>query len=59
MNLYEAIFVRKSVRNYSMEGLSNQVLDKIRVHYQELTSLFGNIDTDIAILDNRKGQQKM
>ena len=59
MNLYEAIFVRKSVRNYSMEGLSTQVLDKIRVHYQELTSLFGNIDTDIAILDNRKGQQKM
>lgn len=59
MNLYEAIFVRKSVRNYSMEGLSTQTLDKIRSHYRELTSLFGNIDTDIAILDNRKGQQKV
>lgn len=59
MNLYEAIFVRKSVRNYSMESLNTQTLDKIRAHYKELTSLFGNIDTDISILDNRKGQQKV
>lgn len=59
MNLYEAIFIRKSIRNYNMEGLNVQTLDKIRAHYTELTSLFGNIDTDISILDNRKGQQKL
>ena len=59
MNLYEAIFVRKSVRSYAGESLSPQLLDKITGHYQELTGLFGGIDTDIAILDNRKGQHRM
>ncbi|QOV19837.1 nitroreductase family protein [Blautia liquoris] len=58
MNLYEAIFVRKSVRNFSMENLSAQTLDKIQTHYDELTGLFGNFKTNIAILDNRKGQHK-
>lgn len=42
-----------------MEGLSPQILDKIRGHYMELTGLFGNIDTDIAVLDNCRGQQRM
>ena len=58
MNLYETIFVRKSVRNFSMESLNAQTLNKIQTHYDELTGLFGNLKTDIAILDNRKGQHK-
>lgn len=58
MNLYEAIFVRKSVRNYINEALSPQILDKIRDHFRELTGLFGGIETSISVLDNRKGQQK-
>jgi nitroreductase len=59
MDLYEAIFVRKSVRSYSSESLSPQTLDRIRAHFRELPCLFGNIGTDMAVLDNRKGQQRM
>ncbi len=59
MNLYEAIFVRKSVRSYSMETLPPQILDKIWEHYQETPGLFSGISTDMAILDNRKGQERM
>lgn len=59
MNLYEAIFVRKSVRSYTGEALSPQLLDKVKAHYRELTGLFGGIETEISVLDNRKGQQRM
>lgn len=59
MNLYEAIYVRKSVRNFNMDTLNPQIMDKIRNHYKELNGIFGNISTDYAILDNRKGQQKL
>ena len=59
MNLYEAIFVRKSVRSYTNDVLSPQLLDKIREHFHELTGLFGGIATSMSILDNRKGQQKL
>lgn len=59
MNLYESIFVRKSVHSYIFESLQQSVLDGILKHYTELQSLFGQIDTEIVILDNCKGQQKM
>ena len=56
MDLYEAIFVRKSVRKYSFEKIDDQKLDEIRKHYQSLFSLFGRIASDIAIIDNTKKQ---
>ena len=59
MNLYEAICVRKSVRSYTGEALSPQLLDKVKAHYRELTGLFGGIETEISVLDNRRGQQRM
>ena len=55
MNLYEAIFVRKSVRNYCFDTLPPQTLDKI----WEMPALFSGIGVDMAILDNRKGQERM
>ena len=59
MNLYEAIFVRKSVRNYCFDTLPPQTLDKIWEHYKEMPALFSGIGVDMAILDNRKGQERM
>lgn len=56
MNIYEAIFARKSVHNYHMESLSNQILEGIRSYYRTTQGLFGGIETDISIIDNRKGQ---
>lgn len=59
MNLYEAIFVRKSVRNYTNEALSTQVLEDILVQFDEIKGLFGGIETELAIFDNREGQCRM
>lgn len=59
MNLYEAIFVRKSVRNYTNEALSTQVLEDILVQFDEIKGLFGGIETELAIFDNREGQYRM
>lgn len=59
MNLYEAIFVRKSVRNYINEGIGDSVSNRIYEHYHSLISLFGNIDTEITIINNRSNQNKM
>ncbi len=59
MNLYEAIFVRKSVRNYVNEELSPQLLQDVLLQFGEIKGLFGGIETELVILDNRKGEYKM
>lgn len=59
MNLFEAIFVRKSVRNYINDALSPQMLQDILTQFEEIKGLFGGIETELAIFDNRKGQYKM
>lgn len=56
MNLYEAINVRKTVHRFSMSELSPKELDRIRRHFAEVTNLFGNIGTDMVIMNNRKGK---
>ena len=43
MNLYEAIFVRKSVRSYTGEAINPQTLDKLKSRFRELTGLFGEL----------------
>ncbi|MCQ2509571.1 MAG: nitroreductase family protein [Lachnospiraceae bacterium] len=59
MNLYEAIHVRKTVRKYAMTELPGKELDRIRRHFSDVTNLFGNIDTDMVIFDNRKGNNRV
>ncbi len=54
MNLYEAIFVRQSIRKYNNDALSEETLTDIRKHFLELPNLFGDVETDIAIVDNRR-----
>ena len=41
MNLFEAIFVRKSVRSYTNEGISPKVLEDILKQFDEINGLFG------------------
>ena len=45
MNLFEAIFVRKSVRNYINDPLTPQVLEDILKQFGEIKGLFGGIET--------------
>lgn len=59
MNLYEAIFVRKSVRSYTNDPLTPQMLEDILKQFDEIKGLFGGIETELAIFDNRTGQYKM
>ena len=59
MNLFEAIFVRKSVRNYINDPLTPQVLEDILKQFGEIKGLFGGIETELAIFDNTKGEFKM
>lgn len=59
MNLYEAIFVRKSVRSYTNDPLTPQMLEDILKQFDEIKGLFGGIETELAIFDNRSGQYKM
>lgn len=59
MNLSEAIYVRKSVRNFIMEPISVSILEDIGNFYQEIPRLFPGIDTELGIIDNSRGQQKL
>ena len=58
MKVYEAIFVRKSVRSYTMDALNTQIFEGIRTYYEEIRDLFGGIATELEVLDNRQGQYK-
>lgn len=58
MNLYEAIFSRKSVRSYEMEPVKAALLGEIREYYSQIEGLNPGIHTEISIIDNTKGQNK-
>ena len=49
MNLYEAIFLRKSVRNYEMEVISPEILQEIQEFYAQIEGLNPGIRTEISI----------
>ena len=49
MNLYEAIFLRKSVRNYEMEPISNEIIQEMREFYGEIEGLNPGIRTEILL----------
>ena len=57
MNLYEAIFVRKSIRNYEMEPISPQLLKEICDYHKEIEGLNAGIQTEITVIDNTKKHQ--
>ena len=59
MNLYEAIFTRKTVKKYTNEPIGAEELEAVREHYRELPGLFGNIRTDIVILDAQKDREPL
>ena len=52
MNLYEAIFTRKTVKRFRSEKADPEEKNKIEDHFRELPGLFGNIHTEIRILDD-------
>lgn len=57
MNLYEAIFTRKSTRQYLFEPVSPDVLEKIGAFYKNIPPLFPGIETEIGITENAEGKR--
>lgn len=52
MNLYEAIFVRKSVRKYKMKSIEQAMLDGIFRFANDLPMLFDDIHVEYKIIEN-------
>lgn len=52
MNLYEAIFARKSVRNYQIEPLREEFMKQFRFFLDHLQPLYPEIKVDFFLVDN-------
>ena len=50
MNLYEAIFERRSVRSYRMEAVDDMILESIPEFIKEIEPLFPDIRTEVRII---------
>ncbi len=59
MNLYEAIYVRKSVRHYKLEELNQEVLEELKAFIDHLEPLFPEIKVKVKILENIKEKEKL
>ena len=57
MNLYEAIYLRRSVREFRMEPISDDILKKVREFYLRIEPLFPGIGTEIGITENPEGNR--
>lgn len=52
MNVYEAIFVKKSVRSYRMKPIAPEVIEELQSYYSGIRSIFAGIETEIRIIEN-------
>lgn len=59
MNLYEAVYGRKSIRGYRMEPLNQTVLSGIYAFMEQMEPLFPGIRTRLEIADCISGKDKM
>ena len=59
MNLYEAIYARRSVRNYRMEPLDDTILKGIPDFLNEVEPLFPDIRTEIRIVNRCTDKEKI
>lgn len=59
MTIYDAIYIRKSIRNYKMEAVGDQILTSIKKFYQDMPKLFMGIETEIQVIENIQKQAKV
>lgn len=57
MNLYEAIFARKSIKKYNMDKLDESMLTNIINFAKSLTSISKDIKVDFKIIDHNQAMQ--
>ena len=59
MNIYEAVFARKSVRNFRMDAISTPLVESITNYHRESIGLFGKTEAEVSLVDNHLGKQKI
>lgn len=59
MNMYEAIYNRKSVRAYRQEKLSDKLLEQIEKYKGEIEALDSTIGCSLEVVDNTDGSQRL
>lgn len=59
MNLYEAIFSRKSVRKFRMEPVDAEFLAKLRKFLDNISPLDNQSRVEFEIIDNLEKKQKV
>lgn len=59
MELFDAIYHRKSVRKYSNESLDEEQIDKIKIIINKTEKLYKDIDMDVHIIKNGKKIQQL
>lgn len=59
MNLYEAIYARRSIRNYRMEPVDDTILNGIPGFFNEIEPLFPDIRTEFRIINHCTEKEKI
>lgn len=59
MDLYEAIFCRKSVRNFKKKPVDQDTQNEILHYFNEIPEVFGEISTAAAICSNAAGNVRV
>lgn len=58
MNLYDAIYTRRSVRNFRTEPIEDKILKEIPEFLDEITPLFPEIRTEVVIYESIDKKEK-
>lgn len=59
MNLYDAIYTRRSVRNFRMEPVDKTILESIPAFLEEIVPLFPEIRTEVVVYENITKKEKL
>jgi nitroreductase len=59
MNLYDAIFVRKSIRRYKMEPIDNKIIENLKKFVNHIEMLSEKQKVNLNIIDNLNGKRSI
>ena len=59
MNLYEAIYERRSIRSYVMEALEEELLQEIQNYFYEIEPLYSDIRSEVRIIRHYTDKEKV
>ena len=58
MTLYEAVYTRKSIRNFRKDKVEDKILEGMISFYHEMEPLFPGIETSIEVIDTQSKKAK-